>query len=89
MTFDSYNYQFAFSPFLSKQPMRDLGALERMICAFLLLAIHVKNGLSGFSPTNMKYVVCKYVYIFVQFEPVFLVDVKCKVTSLIYNYYYI
>ena len=57
--------------------MRDLGALERMICAFLLLAIHVKNGLSGFSPTNM------YVYIFVKFEPVFLVDVKCKVTSLI------
>ena len=44
--------------------MRDLGALERMICAFLLLAIHVKNGLSGFSPTNMKYVVCMYTYLY-------------------------
>ena len=43
--------------------MRDLEALERMICAFLLLAIHVKTGLSGFSPTNMKYVVCMYTYL--------------------------
>ena len=31
-----------------------------------------------------EYEICSmYVYIFVKFEPVFLVDVKCKVTSLI------
>ena len=59
--------------------MRDLGALERMICAFLLLAIHVKNGLSGYSPTNMKCIM----YVLVQFEPVFLVGVTTlKKTSL-------
>ena len=60
--------------------MRDLGALERMICAFLLLAIHVKNGLAKYSPTNMK---CSMYNLSLYFRCDNIENDKLKVTSLV------